>query len=139
MTDILTPEKRSWNMSRIKGKNTKPEILLRSMLHKSGFRFRIHDKKLPGKPDIVLSRFNTVIFVNGCFWHRHKNCKYAYTPKSRQEFWQEKFVRTVQRDQEKTEKLIKSGWQVHTVWECELKNDPGAVINDLISKMKECA
>jgi len=139
MTDILTPEKRSWNMSRIKGKNTKPEVLLRSLLHQAGFRFRIHADNLPGKPDIVLPRYNTVIFVNGCFWHRHKNCKYAYNPKSRQAFWQEKIARTVQRDQEKTEKLIKSGWQVHTVWECELKNDPEAVINDLISKMKECA
>lgn len=139
MADILTPEKRSWNMSRIKGKNTKPEVLLRSLLHHAGFRFRIHADNLPGKPDIVLPRYNTVIFVNGCFWHRHKNCKYAYSPKSRQDFWQEKFSRTVQRDQEKTKKLIKDGWQVHTVWECELKNDLEAVINDLISEIKECA
>ena len=86
MVDILTKEKRSWNMSRIKGKNTKPELLLRSLLHRNGFRFRLHDKKLPGKPDIVLPRYKTVIFVNGCFWHRHSGCKYAYTPKSRQEF-----------------------------------------------------
>ncbi len=139
MTDILTPEKRSWNMSRIKGKNTKPEVLLRSLLHQAGFRFRIHADNLPGKPDIVLPRYNTAIFVNGCFWHRHKNCKYAYSPKSRQAFWQEKFARTVQRDQEKTEKLIKDGWQVCSVWECELKNDPEAVINGLVSEMKECA
>lgn len=136
MADILTPEKRSWNMSRIKGKNTKPEVLLRSLLHQAGFRFRVHDN-LPGKPDIVLPRYNSVIFVNGCFWHRHKNCKYAYNPKSRQDFWQKKFARTVQRDQEKTEKLLKNGLQVHTVWECKLKNDPEAVINDLISEMKE--
>lgn len=139
MADILTPEKRSWNMSCIKGKNTKPEVLLRSLLHQAGFRFRIHASNLPGKPDIVLPRYNTVIFVNGCFWHRHENCKYAYNPKSRQDFWQEKFARTVQRDQEKTEKLIKDGWQVHTVWECELKNDPESVINDLVSEIKECA
>lgn len=139
MADILTPEKRSWNMSRIKGKNTKPEVLLRSLLHQAGFRFRIHARNLPGKPDIVLPHYNTVIFVNGCFWHRHKNCKYAYNPKSRQDFWQEKFTRTVQRDREKTEKLIKDGWQVRTVWECELKKDPKAVIDDLISEMKECA
>lgn len=139
MADILTPEKRSWNMSRIKGKNTKPEILLRSLLHQAGFRFRIHAANLPGKPDIVLPCYNTVIFVNGCFWHRHKNCKYAYNPKSRRDFWRGKFERTVQRDLDKTEKLTKDGWQVHTVWECELKNDPEAVINDLTSDMKECA
>jgi len=136
MADILTPEKRSWNMSRIKGKNTKPEVLLRSLLHQAGFRFRIHAGNLPGKPDIILPRYNTVIFVNGCFWHRHKNCKYAYSPKSRQDFWQEKFSRTVQRDQEKTEKLIKDGWQVHTVWECELKNDPDSIVVEIIQSLK---
>lgn len=136
MADILTPEKRSWNMSRIKGKNTKPEVLLRSLLHQAGFRFRIHAGNLPGKPDIVLPRYNTVIFVNGCFWHRHKNCKYAYNPKSRQDFWQEKFARTVQRDQEKAEKLIKDGWQVHTVWECELKNDPDSIVVEIIQSLK---
>lgn len=136
MADILTPEKRSWNMSRIKGKNTKPEVLLRSLLHQAGFRFRIHAGNLPGKPDIILPRYNTVIFVNGCFWHRHKNCKYAYSPKSSQDFWQEKFSRTVQRDQEKTEKLIEDGWQVHTVWECELKNDPDSILVEIIQSLK---
>lgn len=136
MTDILTPEKRSWNMARIKGKNTKPEVLLRSLLHQAGFRFRIHADNLPGKPDIVLPRYNTAIFVNGCFWHRHKNCKYAYSPKSRQAFWQEKFARTVQRDQEKTEKLIKNGWQVRTVWECELKNYPDGVVAEITHNLK---
>lgn len=136
MTDILPPEKRSWNMSRIKGKNTKPEVLLRSLLHQAGFRFRIHADNLPGKPDIVLPRYNTAIFVNGCFWHRHKNCKYAYSPKSRHAFWQEKFARTVQRDQEKTEKLIKDGWQVRTVWECELKNYPDGVVAEITHNLK---
>ena len=136
MADILTPEKRSWNMSRIKGKNTKPEVLLRSLLHQAGFRFRIHASNLPGKPDIVLPRYNTVIFVNGCFWHRHNNCKYAYSPKSRQDFWQEKFARTVQRDQEKTEKLIEDGWQVRTVWECELENNPDSIVAKIIRELK---
>ncbi|MCB0375453.1 MAG: DNA mismatch endonuclease Vsr [Sinomicrobium sp.] len=136
MADILTPEKRSWNMSRIKGKNTKPEVLLRSLLHQAGFRFRIHASNLPGKPDIVLPRYNTVIFMNGCFWHRHKNCKYAYSPKSRQDFWQEKFARTVQRDQEKTEKLIEDGWQVRTVWECELENNPDSIVAKIIRELK---
>lgn len=139
MADTLTPEKRSWNMSRIKGKNTNPEVCLRSLLHQAGFRFRIHADNLPGKPDIVLPHYKKVIFVNGCFWHRHENCKYAYIPKSRQNFWQEKFARTVLRDQEKAEKLIQKGWQVLTVWECELKKDPVTVIENLISSIKECA
>ncbi|MBU1162905.1 MAG: DNA mismatch endonuclease Vsr, partial [Proteobacteria bacterium] len=85
--DIISKEKRSWNMSRIRGKDTKPEIIVRSMLHRMGYRFRLHRKDLPGKPDIVLPKYKTVIFVHGCFWHRHKGCKYAYTPKSRVKFW----------------------------------------------------
>lgn len=135
MVDTLSKEKRSWNMSRIKGKDTKPEIMLRSMLHKSGFRFHVHDKKLPGKPDIVLPRFNTVIFVNGCFWHRHKNCKYAYTPKSRQDFWSKKFEATLLRDAEKAKQLKNAGWNVVTVWECELKKQPENVLNTLTDKL----
>ena len=122
-------------MSRITGRNTKPEILLRSMLHKEGFRFRLHDKRLPGKPDIVLSRYRTVIFVNGCFWHRHRNCKYAYTPKSRQEFWLNKFEATVRRDQQKQDMLEKLDWQVLVVWECELKNKKEQIISDISSRL----
>ena len=91
MVDNLTQEKRSWNMSRIKDKNTKPELVVRSILHRMGYRFRLHRKDLPGKPDIVLPKYKTVIFVHGCFWHRHKGCKYAYQPKSRVDFWQKKF------------------------------------------------
>src|SRR5687767_12852388 len=98
MVDSISAEHRSWNMSRIKGKNTKPEIILRSLLHKSGFRFRLHSKNLPGKPDIVFPKHRMAIFVNGCFWHRHENCKYCYTPKSRNEFWNSKFQRTIERD-----------------------------------------
>jgi len=124
MADILTPQKRSWNMSRIKGKNTKPEIVLRSLLHQAGFRFRIHGANLPGKPDIVLPRYKTVIFVNGCFWHRHKNCKYAYNPKSRQDFWQEKFARTVQRDYKQIQAVLECGWLPLVIWECEIKSNP---------------
>lgn len=137
MVDILTKEKRSWNMSRIKGKNTKPELLLRSLLHRNGFRFRLHDKKLPGKPDIVLPRYKTVIFVNGCFWHRHSGCKYAYTPKSRQEFWSKKFESTVKRDKEKEDKLRRKGWNVIVVWECELKRNGNDVISRVSSRIKE--
>ena len=109
MVDIITKEKRSWNMSRIKGRDTKPELMLRSMLHRAGFRFRLHDSRLLGKPDIVLPRYNTIIFVNGCFWHRHEGCKYAYTPKSRQDFWQKKFKGTMLRDQEKVKQLMQKG------------------------------
>lgn len=135
--DTLTKEKRSWNMSRITSRNTKPEILLRSLLHREGFRFRLHDKRLPGKPDIVLPRHRTVIFVNGCFWHRHSNCKYAYTPRSRQEFWLNKFQGTVQRDREKQKMLADLGWQVLVVWECELKRNSSLLISDISSKLLE--
>lgn len=122
-------------MAQIKGKNTKPEIKLRSLLHRAGFRFRIHVNTLPGTPDIVLPRYRTVIFVNGCFWHRHENCKYAYNPKSRQDFWQKKFSSTIKRDCEKTDKLMRAGWQVLTVWECELRNNPEAIVHDLALKI----
>ena len=138
MVDTLTKEKRSWNMSRITGRNTKPEILLRSLLHRKGFRFRLHDKRLPGKPDIVLPRHCTVIFVNGCFWHRHNNCEYAYTSKSRQEFWLHKFQGTVQRDQEKQKMLADLGWQVLVVWECELKRNSSLLVSDISSKLLGC-
>lgn len=138
MVDTLTKEKRSWNMSRITGRNTKPEILLRSLLHREGFRFRLHDKRLPGKPDIVLPGHRTVIFVNGCFWHRHNNCEYAYTPKSRQEFWLNKFQGTVQRDQEKQKMLADLGWQVLVVWECELRRNSSLIVSDISSKLLGC-
>ena len=139
MVDTLTKEKRSWNMSKITGKNTKPEVLLRSLLHREGFRFRLHDKRLPGRPDIVQPKYRTVIFVNGCFWHRHSNCKYAYTPKSRQKFWLKKFQETVQRDQKKQKMLADLGWQVLIVWECELKSDSSPLISDISSKLLEQA
>jgi len=96
--DKLTPEHRSWNMSRIFSANTKPELAVRSLLHKMGYRFRLHRKDLPGKPDIVLTKYKTVIFVHGCFWHRHDACQYAYTPKSRVKFWKEKFEGNIERD-----------------------------------------
>lgn len=137
MTDTLTREKRSWNMSRIKGKDTKPEIVLRSLLHKSGLRFRLHEKKLSGRPDIVLPRYKTAIFVHGCFWHRHQGCRYAYMPKTRIEFWKEKFERTVQRDIEKNKALAAEGWHVFTAWECELKEAPGKVEERILKLLRE--
>lgn len=108
-------------MSRIRSKDTKPEKIIRSILHKQGFRFRINRKDLPGKPDIVLPKYKTVIFVHGCFWHRHEGCKYAYTPKSNADFWNKKFSSNLQRDKNIQNKLRKSGWRVLTIWECEIK------------------
>ena len=120
--DIISEEKRSWNMSRIRGKDTKPELVVRSILHKMGYRFRLHRKDLLGKPDIVLPKYKTVIFVHGCFWHRHKGCKYAYTPKSRIKFWKNKFAETVKRDKQHLKQLKENGWEVFIVWECETKD-----------------
>lgn len=139
MTDTLTREKRSWNMSRIRGKDTKPEVALRSLLHGAGYRFRLHDPKLPGRPDIVLRKFQTAVFVNGCFWHRHQNCAKAYTPASRREFWTDKFAATVERDQRKIAELRSLGWRVITVWECELQREPARVLGDVTAKLSEAA
>ena len=122
MVDNLSPKKRSWNMSHIKGKDTKPEKKVRSLLHAMGYRFRIHKKELPGNPDIVLPKYKAVLFVNGCFWHRHKGCKFAYKPKIRVEFWEKKFDDTVSRDLNNIKKLKAMGWNIEVFWECELKD-----------------
>lgn len=135
--DVHSKEVRSYNMSMIKGKNTKPEILVRSFLHKNGFRFRLHDKKLPGKPDIVLKKYHTVIFVNGCFWHGHKGCKYFVVPKTRTEWWLNKINGNKRNDKISSNKLTKIGWQVVKLWECELK--PAKIIETyklLLKKVK---
>jgi len=115
-------EQRSRNMSAIKSKNTRPEIVVRKLLHSMGYRFRLHRKDLPGSPDIVLPKYKTVIFVHGCFWHRHKNCKYASTPKTRQEFWEAKFRENINRDKLNQENLSSKGWKIIIVWECEIKD-----------------
>lgn len=120
--DTISKEKRSWNMGQIRSKNTKPEIIVRQILHKSGYRFRIHRKDLPGCPDIVLPKYKTVIQVHGCFWHRHKNCKFAYTPKTRNDFWENKFNVNIERDKHMITSLQNLGWKVIIVWECETKN-----------------
>lgn len=122
MTDVFSKSKRSEVMSRIKGQNTKPELVVRSLLHRLGYRFRLHRTTLPGKPDIVLPRFKTVIFVHGCFWHRHKDCRFAYTPKSRTDFWLKKLESNVIRDIQVKSDLEISGWRVITIWECELRD-----------------
>ncbi|MBU4312213.1 MAG: very short patch repair endonuclease [Candidatus Omnitrophica bacterium] len=121
--DILTKEKRSWNMSRIRGKDTKPELIVRSFLHRSGIRFRIHAANLIGRPDIVLPKYKTVIFVHGCFWHCHKGCKYAYIPKSRKKFWSAKFKDNIARFDQVRKKLKKDSWRVVVIWECQVLNN----------------
>lgn len=123
MSDKLTPEKRSWNMSRIKGKDTKIEVEVRKYLFSKGYRFRKNDKRYPGKPDIVLPKYHVAIFVHGCFWHRHEGCKDATTPKTRTEIWLEKFDKNVKNDRIKQEKLRELGWKVIVIWECEIKKD----------------
>lgn len=109
-------------MSRIRDRDTAPEMKVRYALHKMGFRYRLHVHDLPGKPDIVLPKYNTVIFVNGCFWHRHAGCPYSYTPKSRTEFWQKKFDENIRRDKKNRDALQKKGWKVATIWECQTKD-----------------
>ena len=124
--DTLSKEKRSWNMSRIRSRDTKPERIVRSMLHGLGYRFRLHVKSLPGTPDLVLPKYKTVIFVHGCFWHRHPGCKFAYTPKSRIEFWMKKFECNIASHESAVQQLFSLGWQVVVTWECEL-SDPDAL------------
>ena len=119
--DSLTPERRSWNMSRIKSGDTKPERLVRSLLHRMGYRFRLHRKDLPGRPDIVLPRYRRVVLVHGCYWHRHPGCRLAYMPKSNLDFWQAKFNENVRRDERQNRQLSELGWRVVTVWECETR------------------
>ena len=118
--DVHSPETRSFNMSQIKSKNTKPEILVRKWLFSRGFRYRKNAKELPGHPDIVLPKYKTLVFVNGCFWHMH-NCKYFVWPKSNVDFWKEKINKNVERDKQNMLKLEEMGWNIITVWECELK------------------
>lgn len=120
--DTITREKRSWNMSRIRGKDTKPEIAVRSLLHHMGYRFRLKNPRIPGKPDIILPRYKAVVFVHGCFWHRHEGCRYAYTPKSRTDFWKKKFNSNIQRDRVVANQLKEQGWRQLVIWECELKD-----------------
>tara|TARA_Y100000741_G_C17834104_1_gene387745 strand:+ start:107 stop:514 length:408 start_codon:yes stop_codon:yes gene_type:complete len=123
MVDHLTKKKRSRNMSRIRGSNTKPEILVRSFLHKRGFRFRLHGKNLPGRPDIVLRKYKTAIFVDGCYWHRHQGCKLAYKPKSRKKFWQSKFESNIKRDQEVNKLFDDISWKIIRIWQCKINEE----------------
>ena len=139
MADRITPEHRSWNMSRIKGKDTKPEIAVRQYLFANGFRFRKNDKRYPGKPDIVLPKYHTIIFVHGCFWHRHEGCKQDTTPKSRTDFWLEKFQKNVQNDAKHIQELKNMGWKVIVLWECELEKQFEETMRNVIAEIRENA
>jgi len=143
MVDKLTKEHRSWNMGRIHSKNTKPEMIVRSCLHQLGFRFRLHGRVskrfhqkgvLPGKPDIVLAKYKTVVFVNGCFWHRHHGCAESTTPKTRIDWWKNKFDGNVKRDKRKYNELKQLGWKVLIVWGCDTKP---SLIKDTIDKLED--
>jgi DNA mismatch endonuclease (patch repair protein) len=121
MADVHSKETRSYNMSRIKGKNTKPEMLVRKFLHANGYRYKLHDKSLPGKPDIVLPKYKTVIFVHGCFWHGHKNCRYFVVPKTRTDWWLNKINGNIEKDKKVLKGLQTTGWKVVIIWGCKLK------------------
>jgi len=123
MTDVFSKEKRSWIMSRVKGHDTKPEIIVRSMVHRMGFRFRLHRRDLPGNPDVVLPRHGKVIFVHGCFWHGHKGCPRSSRPRTNREFWNRKLDGNIERDKRFCETLRCMGWKVLVVWECETRKN----------------
>lgn len=135
MADVHDKATRSYNMSRIKGKDTKPEMLVRKFLHANGYRYRLHTKDLPGKPDIVLPKYHTVIFINGCFWHGHHGCKYFTIPKTKTEWWTNKINTNIANDKKANEALSKDGWKIITIWTCELK--PNKLENTLISILKQ--
>lgn len=140
MPERLTKEERSLLMSKVHGKNTLPELAVRRFLFQAGFRFRLHVKHLPGHPDIVLSKYKTVIFVHGCFWHRHAGCKRATTPQKNSEFWENKFKQNKLRDKNTNELLQNMGWAVIVIWECEVKNHifEDKLLAFLSNKMKMC-
>lgn len=136
MTDNVTPEQRRRMMSGIKGKNTRPELTVRKELFRRGFRYRLHDKKLPGKPDLVFPKYKAVIFVNGCFWHKH-DCKLFKWPKSNREFWKKKIIGNIKRDKRNRDQLSSDGWRVKTIWECAVKGKSNDGIEKEISKLAE--
>lgn len=136
MSDVYPPEKRSQVMSRIQGKDTKPEIMVRKYLRFHGFGYRKNVTGLPGKPDIALTKYKCVIFVNGCFWHGHEDCKYFVIPKTRTDWWLAKINRTKERDTENYAQLSKEGWRVFVIWECEIEHDFEHSMDELIKKIK---
>lgn len=138
MADVHSKEVRSYNMSRIRSKDTKPEMLVRKFLFSKGYRYRLHDKKLPGKPDIVLPKFKTAIFIHGCFWHGHVGCKYYVVPKTRTEWWLNKITTNKTNDEKANTSLALAGWQVVNIWECELKNNTiNSTLNELMASLQD--
>jgi DNA mismatch endonuclease (patch repair protein) len=135
MTDHVTKEKRSWLMSQVKGKNTTPELIVRKYLHKNGLRYSLHKKDLPGKPDIVLSKYRTTIFVNGCFWHGHEGCKKARLPKTRTEWWERKMASNKQKDKKNKTALKREGWNVIVIWQCKLQKNPSVILRRLLNQI----
>lgn len=140
MVDVVDKAARSRMMAGIRGQNTQPELLLRRLLHRKGFRFSLRSKNLPGRPDIVLPRYDAVIFVHGCFWHRHAGCAYTTNPGTRIDFWTDKFRKNVERDERVTAELLSEGWRVFTVWECGLRHQADEVAERLsrLLKVKSC-
>ena len=136
MSDVVDSQTRSRMMSGIKGKNTKPELTIRSALHRIGFRFRLHRKDLPGRPDVILPRYRAVILINGCFWHGHM-CSLFKWPKTREDFWREKILGNVKRDQRNQSMLIEKHWRVCVIWECELRSQPPEKIEKLMKQLAE--
>jgi len=135
MSDVFSSEKRSEIMSKIKGKDTKIEVQVRKWLFANGFRFRKNDKRYPGTPDIVLPKYRTIIFVNGCFWHGHMNCKLYVRPKSNTEFWEKKIKRNRERDKRNIDELRNMGWNVVIIWECELKSNIEEILRTVVCQM----
>ena len=138
MADKISPQRRSWNMSRIRSSNTKPEIAVRSVLHRNGFRFTVNgplNKKLLGKPDLVLPRYRAIIFVHGCFWHGHENCNISRIPKTRTDWWKSKIGKNQDRDKIVRKTLIEMDWNILTIWECEIKEDP--TLKELILQVNQ--
>lgn len=128
--DTLTADQRSKNMRAIRSKDTKPELIVRKLLFSNGYRYRLHSRRLPGRPDIVLKKHNAVIFINGCFWHRHKGCPYAVLPKSHADFWNQKLSRNATRDAAEHQTLLGMGWRILVVWECALKTQKTRAISE---------
>jgi DNA mismatch endonuclease (patch repair protein) len=135
MADVHNKQTRSYNMSQIKSGNTKPELLVRKFLHARGFRYKLHDKTLPGKPDIVLPRYKTIIFIHGCFWHGHANCKYFKIPQTRTAWWLQKINTNKANDAKSVKALKKDGWKIITIWECRLK--PASIEKTLSSLLNQ--
>ena len=137
MTDVLSKEQRKRCMSHVRGKDTKPEVMVRQFLFAQGFRYRLYRKDLPGKPDIVLPKYRTVIFINGCFWHGHSGCKYATIPKANHDFWLAKISGNIERDKTNYAKLFELGWKVVEIWQCELKPKfREQTLNNLLTELR---